>query len=100
MDRNPRPWTPRSVLMQMRTPSFHSLIGQNRVLPAVQSYTAPTGWRKPVSYWLKQNSRNSPVRTGSDGRSTGQAGGSVQASPRNAVCVHGPSVQMAARLWF
>lgn len=93
-----------SVLMPIRTlnpccvigPKVTALVGQNRTTLVGQSCAAPNGWGKPQPYWLKQDSRSSFIRPGSDGRNTVQAGSSAQASPWSAVCVRGSYIQMAA----
>ena len=63
------------------------------------SCTALIGWRKSQSYGLKQDSKNSLIRIGSDGRNTVQVGSSMQASHWSTVCMRDPFVEMAAWLF-
>ena len=79
IDRSPRP-----VLMKMGTkpsqfgPKGSVQIGQNRTTLIGQSHTALIGWGKPQCYQLQQDSRNSSINSGSDGRSIVQASSSAQ----------------------
>ena len=95
-----------SDLMQMRTPNPHSLIGpkrtvligQNGAALIGQSCVSLIGWRKPKSYWLKQDPRGSSLRVRPIGPSAGRqlsAGCSVSVG-----CVRGPCAEMAVRLCF
>ena len=45
------------VLMQMRTPNCCSLIGPKSTIQINLSCAALTGWEKPQSHWLKEDSR-------------------------------------------
>ena len=54
------------------------LIGLSRAVLIGQRCTVLIGRGKSQSYWLKQDSRNSFIRAGSDGRNTGQAGSLAQ----------------------
>ena len=78
-----------SILMQMRIPNPHSLVGPKGTVLIDQNGAVMIGqWRcwcrdtaaqlqlnreKPQSYCLKHNSRNSFIRAGSDDRNTVQA---------------------------
>ena len=116
IDRGPCPipnphW---SILMQMKTPNLqfdwskkhspdsskwsHSDWSVKKMMGIQLCSSDRMG--KPQSYWLKQDSRNSFIRAGSDGRNTVQAGKRFSAGFWSAVCTRGPCVAMAGRAWY